>query len=274
MLSVTSWARKRRGAASLSPGAANAHAPALKRAAREIKVKKNTVAMEWMLSAPAQDAELVATLRSLPPAVLNKVRLFGVGHGTRVRHCLLCESHSNSPDPILGERAIVLWGHLDDDDGVSVLGMIDFYCVGVMRRRWVGWKLAELHEHFQSNVAEREKHKRWRELDIAFILANGFQVAVTAHVSDGGVDTTRKSIKSKHAVVETFHCGQDALWPVPVFTSFFDMSPQEAGYKELTYPQPNGGSLSGVRLPHDPKMSLPEGVILISKDFKIEVRGM
>ena len=81
--------------------------------------------------------ELAEQVRVLPSSVLSKVRMFGKGHGNRVRDCLLCSSNSNSADPILGERCILLWGHLDED-GCTILDYIDWYCVGVMRRRWVG----------------------------------------------------------------------------------------------------------------------------------------
>ena len=56
---------------------------------------------------------------------------------------------------------MLTWGHLYED-GVTVLGLIDFYCVGVMRRRWPGWKLAELAKRLHGSQTEAEKHKRWR----------------------------------------------------------------------------------------------------------------
>ena len=96
-------------------------------------------------------------------------------------------------------------------------------------------------------------------------------MSVTAHLTDGGIDVTKKCVKAGHSMVETFHCGQDALWPEDVFTDFFDMGPQEAGYQVRSYPKPTGDFL--VRVPYDASETpvLPKGVILISKDFKIEV---
>ena len=86
--------------------------------------------------------------------------------------------------------------------------MVDFFCVGVARRRWAGWKLAELAAHFAANPEERAKHKAWRLADIAFISQNGFHCAVTAHVTDQGIDATKKCVKTKHNMRETFHMGQ------------------------------------------------------------------
>ena len=48
------------------------------------------------------------------------------------------------------------------------------------------------------------------------------------------------------------------------------MPPEEAGYKEIAYPLPNGDTIQGVRLPHKAGDDLPEGGVLISKDFKID----
>ena len=67
---------------------------------KEGKPKVITAAMEWMSSAGDADNELVALLKSLPLGVLNQVRLVGVGHGKRVRDCLLCECSCLSTDPI------------------------------------------------------------------------------------------------------------------------------------------------------------------------------
>jgi len=239
------------------------------------KQQKQTQATKWMETEEAQGQEwkqfLAAHISMLPEAVLLKVRFFHVGHGGKIRDCLLCGESSQSPDPILGEHVMLMWGHLADD-GITILGLIDWYCVGVMRRRWTGWKLQELSEHFQLNPAERAKHKGWRLLDIEFIRQNGFAAQVTAHTSDGGIDRTRRSVRTKHDLVETFHLGQDLLWPTSTFTSYFEMTPSEAGYQIKAYPLPDGGKLVGVRVPHDPNLKdVPNDVVRISKDFKVEV---
>ncbi len=62
-------------------------------------------------------------------------------------------------------QVYVLWGHLDVD-GVTILGLVDWYCVGVMRRRWMGWKLAELSVHLATNKADLDRHLAWRAADI------------------------------------------------------------------------------------------------------------
>eukprot|EP00972_Heterocapsa_arctica_P109726 16156072-Heterocapsa_arctica.AAC.1 len=45
--------------------------------------EKKTVATEWLANPPPEAAVLVAELRTLPPSVITKLRLTGVGHGTR-----------------------------------------------------------------------------------------------------------------------------------------------------------------------------------------------
>ena len=92
--------------------------------------------------------------------------MFDVGHGCRVRDCILCQRSSESADPVLGEKVMLMWGHLEED-GVTVLGLIDFYCLGTMRRRWPGWKLAELRDHFANDAGELKKHLQWREVRAA-----------------------------------------------------------------------------------------------------------
>lgn len=92
---------------------------------------RRTLATEWMANGQPEDPELQSLLGSLPTSILQKVRLFNVGHGTRVRECILCGCHSNSADPVLGKKVMMTWGHLDKD-GVSVLGMIDYYCLSAV----------------------------------------------------------------------------------------------------------------------------------------------
>ena len=166
---------------------------------------------------------------------------------------------------------MLLWGHLEKD-GITILGLICWHCVGVLRRRWPGWRLSELCEHFRVAADARERHKGWRAADIAFIRTNRWHEAITAHKFDGGVDGTKRSAKSTHKVVETLHLVSEALWPRTCFVKSFDMEPEEAGYTEIAYPMPDGCSVSGVRMPWDGKEALPAGVIPISKDFKIEVK--
>ena len=124
----------------------------------ELKDDKPSMAMAWCLSAGPDEQDVVEAMKVLPMSVRSKVRLFEVGHGTRRRCCALCEEPDNSVDPILGSRFMLMWAHLDSD-GVSVLGLVDFYCLGVMRRRWPGWKLADLAKHFNEQESDREKHK-------------------------------------------------------------------------------------------------------------------
>ena len=57
-------------------------APPAKRI-REREDMKKTLATEWLATAPAEDADLVAQLRGLPTSVLGKTRLVGVGRGSR-----------------------------------------------------------------------------------------------------------------------------------------------------------------------------------------------
>ena len=82
------------------------------------KAEKETVAKQWLATAPDDD-ELVPVLRNLPAAVLQKVRLSGAGHGQRIRSCLLCECNSNQEDPVLGERVMLMWGHIEED-GITI----------------------------------------------------------------------------------------------------------------------------------------------------------
>ena len=70
---------------------------------------------------------------------------------------------------------------------------------------------------------------------------------------------------------ETFHLGQDALWPREAFLSEFGLEPEAAGHKVISYPTPTGASISGVRLPHNAGDKVPPGVIIIDKDFSVEV---
>ena len=103
-----------------------------RRASGGVKAEsRRTLATEWIANAQPGDAELQNLLASLPTGILQKVRLFNVGHGTRVRECILCGCHSNSADPVLGKKVMIIWGHLDKD-GVSVLGMIDYYCLSAV----------------------------------------------------------------------------------------------------------------------------------------------
>jgi len=97
-------------------------------------------------------------------------------------------------------------------------------------------------------------------------------VAVTQHVSDGGADNTKRVVKAKNTMCETFHVGQDGLWPRSAVEAFFMTEPEAAGYKQVAYATPDGGTLVGFRMPyHRDQGPLPDGVILISKDFKVEV---
>ena len=56
-----------------------------------------------------------------------------------------------------------------------------------------------------------------RDRDIEFIRENGFASVVTAHLVDGGVDTSKVSISSGSKMVETCHLGEDGLWPADAF---------------------------------------------------------
>jgi len=135
-----------------------------------------TPAIQWVAANP--DTDLAAKILALPPSVMKNIRLKNVGNGLRVRTCILCGCHSNSSDPVLGDEVLVTWGHLEDD-GVTVVGLLDFYCVGVMRRRWTGWKTAELDKHFAAEEATRTKHLEWRSNDLEFIKKNAFNESVT-----------------------------------------------------------------------------------------------
>ena len=46
---------------------------------------------------------------------------------------LACASAScaAATDPVLGKKVMIVWGHLDKD-GISVLGMIDYYCLSAV----------------------------------------------------------------------------------------------------------------------------------------------
>ena len=68
-------------------------APPAKRI-REREDMKKTLATEWLATAPAEDADLVAQLRGLPTSVLAKTRLVGVGRGSCIRDCALCQDLS------------------------------------------------------------------------------------------------------------------------------------------------------------------------------------
>ena len=140
----------------------------------------------------------------------------------------------------------------------------------MVRRRWAGWKLSEVQQHLDSQEGERKKHCAWRDSDIEFIRKNGFNVVATQHLLDGGVDRTKRSVKVEHKMQETFHLGSDVLWPRDTFINEFKMPPEEAGYKEIGYHMPNGDTIKGVRLPHKAGDDLPEGGVLIRKDFKID----
>jgi len=224
--------------------------------------------MKWVAANP--DTDLAAKILALPPSAMKHIRLKNVGKGLRVRTCILCGCHSNSSDPVLGDEVLVTWGHLEDD-GVTVVGLLDFCCVGVMRRRWIGWKTAELERHFKAEETGQPKHPEWRSSDLEFIKKNGFNESITQHRLDGGADHTKRSVKSRHNMQETFHLGQDALWPREAFLSEFGQEPETAGHKVISYPTPTGTSISGVRLPHKKGDKVPSGVIIIDKDFSVEV---
>ena len=102
----------------------------------------------------------------LPKSVQQRVRLVGVGYGSRLRDCILCDAACNSTDPILGTLVFIMWGHLEEDH-TTVQGYVCYYCCSIMRRRFRSWKLRDLQEHLRSE-ANKEQFLEWRDLDIRF----------------------------------------------------------------------------------------------------------
>ena len=100
-----------------------------------------TPAAEWVKTlgpeAPADMQDLKAALLALPSTIYQRVRLFLSPPGKRVRECVLCQRGCLEEDPVLGPMVLLMWSHLDDD-GLSVVGWIDWYCAGTVRRRWPG----------------------------------------------------------------------------------------------------------------------------------------
>ena len=78
----------------------------------------------------------------------------------------------------------------------------------------------------------RGQFDTWRESDIEFIKLNGFAAAVTSHQQDGGVDSSKKTVKADNALFEHFKLPSDLLWPRDSFVLNFLMEPEEAGYEE------------------------------------------
>ena len=85
-------------------------------------------------------------------------------------------------------------------------GLVCFWCCGLTRRRYKGWKLREVKTHIDESEANREEFKTWRLADIDFVKRNGWQY-LSAHITDGGVNTSKVKLKSRNEVVEGFPRG-------------------------------------------------------------------
>ena len=120
-------------------------------------------------------------------------------------------------------------------------------------------------------LQDKVKHLAWRDADIQFIKEHGFDEAVTAHLTDGGVDNSKVVVAGKE-LLETFHIGKDIFWPENAFLVFWKMSCEEAGYVVESHDLPDGTSIKGCRTSYtQDDEPLQPGCFLISRDFRLKV---
>jgi len=126
----------------------------------------------------------------------------------------------------------------------------------------------------EANLAidtEKQKFMSWREGDIDFIKRRGWNCPIIQHQIDGGVDTTRRSVRVTNDVVEAWHVGADLFWTRTAFIAEFKQAPEAAGYTVETKEFADGSSLTGYRTKDDGKRPLPEGCISIGKTMECRV---
>jgi len=82
--------------------------------------------------------DVVETVLGMPKGVKKLVRMYHTGLGHLQRDCVLCGASSNSGDPALGDGFALLWAAIEED-GVTIIGHVDWHCSGQLRRRWKGW---------------------------------------------------------------------------------------------------------------------------------------
>ena len=248
-----------------------------KAATPAVQMNSSNQAIAKLVSMKEQGTRLQVNLEkmlSLPKAVQGKVRVELRGQGQKICECGLCGCSSNTDDPVLGPGVYLLWAHLEGD-GITICGNICWVCSSVLRRRYKGWKQAELKLHLgevngHGERAHRAQFMAWRQKDIEFLLANGF-IMMMNHTSDGGVDRSKVVIKQTKQMLETIDLGKDILWERHAFIAHFKINPEDAGKVEERKDLPDGRVLCGFRVPDDGQRPLPEGAWPMLKQYQVVV---
>ena len=151
-------AKARRQVSPSGPSAVDACAPKAAPSNRALNLL-----LESKASQPAMQS-LHDQMMKLPKSVRSRVRIVAFGYGDRLRDCVTCGIPCNACDPILGEYCFVKWEHLEVD-GATLQGFVCFYCCGILRRRFRGWKLKELLDHLRCNSENKARYDEWRKAD-------------------------------------------------------------------------------------------------------------